>query len=227
MAKRKEWISLIGIVVVALGALLANVIAGNRPALGLDLQGGASVTLQPVGSYDSDSIDVAKDIISQRVDSLGIAEPEIIRQGDTIVVNLPGVRDQEQALALVGRTGNVLVRPVLSVQATTTIDTTTTVPADTTASTAAADTTVAAAADTTVAAPTTVAAEEGAARAPTAAHDRRAGRHDRRADRHDAPRRLDRDHHPGQLGGGPDADRAASGRRGHPALHTRTDRRDR
>ena len=72
------------------------------------------MTLEPVGEYDSEAIDVAKDIITQRVDSLGIAEPEIIRQGDTIVVNLPGVKDQEQALALVGRTGNVLLRPVLS-----------------------------------------------------------------------------------------------------------------
>ncbi len=142
MAKRKEWISLIGIVVVALGALLANLIAGNHPALGLDLQGGASVTLQPVGSYESAAIDVAKEIITQRVDSLGIAEPEIIRQGDTIVVNLPGVRDQEQALALVGRTGKVLVRPVLSIQVNTTIDTSTTVPGDTTATTVAADSTV-------------------------------------------------------------------------------------
>jgi len=179
MAKRKEWISLIGIVVVALVALIANLMAGNHPALGLDLQGGASVTLQPVGSYDSESIDVAKDIITQRVDSLGIAEPEIIRQGDTIVVNLPGVKDQEQALALVGRTGAVLVRPVQSVgvntqASTSTGATATTVAGDTTATTVTGDTTATTVtgdttATTTPAIDTTVAAEQGPSRAPTAA----------------------------------------------------------
>jgi preprotein translocase subunit SecD len=42
-----------------------------------------------------------------------VAEPEIIRQGDTVVVNLPGVKDQQQALDLIGRTGAVEMRPVL------------------------------------------------------------------------------------------------------------------
>jgi preprotein translocase subunit SecD len=53
------------------------------------------------------------DIIRQRVDAIGVAEPEIIRQGDTVVVNLPGVKDQQQALDLIGRTGAVEMRPVL------------------------------------------------------------------------------------------------------------------
>ncbi len=111
--RRRLYFSLIGILLVAVGATSANVIAGNSPSLGLDLQGGASVTLEPQGEFDADALSVAVEIIRQRVDSIGVAEPEIIRQGDTVVVNLPGVKDQKRALDIVGRTGEVLMRPVL------------------------------------------------------------------------------------------------------------------
>jgi len=98
---------------VALAAITGTVVAGDRPSLGLDLQGGASVTLQPAGSFDANALDVAVEIIRARVDSIGVAEPEIIRQGDTVVVNLPGVKDQQRALDIVGRTGDVQLRGVL------------------------------------------------------------------------------------------------------------------
>ena len=110
---RRLVVSLIGIVVVVFGLLVGNIVAGNVPALGLDLQGGASVTLQPEGEYDIASLDVALDIIRQRVDSIGVSEPEIIRQGDTVVVNLPGVDDQQRALDIIGKQGQLLLRPVL------------------------------------------------------------------------------------------------------------------
>ena len=93
--------------------ILGNLVAGNVPALGLDLQGGASVTLQPEGTYDAKALDVALTIIRARVDSIGVSEPEIIRQGDTVVVNLPGVQDQQRALDIIGKQGQVLLRPVL------------------------------------------------------------------------------------------------------------------
>lgn len=115
MRRRPLVVSLVGILVVAFGALLATVIAGNSPQLGLDLQGGASVTLRPVGDYDPAALDVVPDIYRSRIDSLGVAEPEIIRQGDTVVVNLPGVKDKERAIELIGVTGKVVFRPVLSV----------------------------------------------------------------------------------------------------------------
>lgn len=110
---RRLLVSLIGIVVVAGGILAANLAVGNSPSLGLDLQGGASVTLQPEGEYDPAAIDVAVEIIRARVDSIGVAEPEIIRQGDTVVVNLPGVEDQQRALEIIGQQGELLLRPVL------------------------------------------------------------------------------------------------------------------
>jgi preprotein translocase subunit SecD len=113
MPKRNLLVSLISILVVASGLFLGNTIAGNSPSLGLDLQGGASVTMTPIGEYEEAALSVAVDIIRQRVDAIGVAEPEIIRQGDTVVVNLPGVKDQQQALDLIGRTGAVEMRPVL------------------------------------------------------------------------------------------------------------------
>jgi preprotein translocase subunit SecD len=114
MRRRPLLISLIGILVISFGALAATVIAGNSPQLGLDLQGGASVTLQPVGEFNPDALDIVPEIYRSRVDSLGVAEPEVIRQGNTIVVNLPGVKDKDRAIQLIGATGKVLFRPVLS-----------------------------------------------------------------------------------------------------------------
>jgi len=67
------------------------------------------------------------EIIERRVNSLGVAEPEITRQGDNVVVNLPGVEDQQRALDIIGRQGEVLLRPVLQVGTTNTDATTTTV----------------------------------------------------------------------------------------------------
>ncbi len=113
---RKLLISLIGILVVSFGGFIANAIVGDPPALGLDLQGGISVTQEPVGKYTSAGIDLTVDRIRERIDSLGVAEPEIIRQGDAIVVNLPGVKDQDTALRLVQVTGQVYLRPVLQCQ---------------------------------------------------------------------------------------------------------------
>ena len=113
MNKRRHIISLVLLIVIVASAFTANLIAGNKPALGLDLQGGASVTLQPEGKYDATGLDVAVEIIRARVDSIGVAEPEIILQGDTVIVNLPGVKDQQQALDIIGRTGELLLRPVL------------------------------------------------------------------------------------------------------------------
>ena len=152
MPKRNLLVSLISILVVAFGLFLGNIIVGNTPSLGLDLQGGASVTMTPIGEYEEAALSVAVDIIRQRVDSIGVAEPEIIRQGDTVVVNLPGVKDQQQALDLIGRTGAVEMRPVLRTaenpeNTTTTTDakgaTTTTVKGVTSSTVAQSSTTLA------------------------------------------------------------------------------------
>jgi preprotein translocase subunit SecD len=147
---RRLVISLVGIVLLAGGTFTANIIAGNFPALGLDLQGGASVTMTPVGEVEEAALTVAVDIIRQRVDSLGVAEPEIIRQGSTIVVNLPGVKDQQQALDTIGRTGAVEMRPVLKVAENPENTTTTTIKGATTTTVKGATTTTLKPASTTL-----------------------------------------------------------------------------
>lgn len=50
MVKRLS-ITIVCTIVVVAAALVGNIVAGNKPSLGLDLQGGASITLQPVGDY--------------------------------------------------------------------------------------------------------------------------------------------------------------------------------
>jgi len=95
-------------------ALAATVGTGGEPVLGLDLQGGISVVLAPVGDFKPGSLDVARNIIADRVNGLGVAEPEISTQGDNIVVDLPGVKDRDKARRLVGRTAELRFRPVLA-----------------------------------------------------------------------------------------------------------------
>ena len=166
---RRLVVSLVGVVVVVFGLLIGNLAVGNVPSLGLDLQGGASVTLQPEGTYDAKALDVALTIIRARVDSIGVSEPEIIRQGDTVVVNLPGVEDQQRALDIIGKQGQLLLRPVLQAGtvntgadttvpgATTVVDSTLPAPSGPGSSRIVAATTV----PPTTSSPTTVAATQG------------------------------------------------------------------
>jgi preprotein translocase subunit SecD len=166
---RRLVISLVGLLVVVFGSLAGNLVAGNEPALGLDLQGGISVTQEPVGEYDSVSLDLAVERIRDRVDSLGVAEPEIIRQGDAIVVNLPGVDNQDEALRLVQVTGAVLLRPVLLAQPISPIDTSSTTIADGASTTVTGDpsTTTTAGGSSTTAPVTTLAVSTTAPGGPS------------------------------------------------------------
>ena len=142
---RRLYFSLLGIVVLVGSLLAGNLLAGNVPALGLDLQGGASVTLQPEGDFTPSALAQAVEIIGQRVNALGVSEPEITRQGDNVVVNLPGVNDQQKALDIIGRQGELLLRPVLQA-GTLNTDTATTIPGTETSvvDTSVVDTTIAA-----------------------------------------------------------------------------------
>ena len=78
--------------------------------LGLDLHGGMHLVLEVDKSELSDdeaedAVDRALEIISNRVDQFGVAEPSIQKQGqDRILVQLPGVQDAVQAKKLIGQT---------------------------------------------------------------------------------------------------------------------------
>ncbi len=99
---------LILLLVVGLLAASGIVIATKDTKLGLDLEGGVELVYQgeptpQVPTVTAESIDRAVDIIRERVDQLGVAEPEIQRSGsDQISVGLPSVQDIERAKNQVG-----------------------------------------------------------------------------------------------------------------------------
>jgi SecD/SecF fusion protein len=83
------------------GSLVA--IAFKPAVLGLDLQGGVEVVLQGQPTDESqvtpEAIERSVEIIRSRVDSFGVAEPEIQTQGDDqIVVSLPGAENPDQVV---------------------------------------------------------------------------------------------------------------------------------
>jgi len=90
---------------------------GYTPQLGLDLQGGLSVTLTPAEGQQVDEgvLDQTVAIIRNRIDALGVAEPDISRQGETVQLQLPGLADREQAQEVIGRTAQLQFRKVLAV----------------------------------------------------------------------------------------------------------------
>lgn len=78
--------------------------------LGLDLQGGIHVVLRvkleeiDAGSREG-AVERAIEVIRNRIDALGVAEPVIQKQGsDRIIVDLPGYTDAERAEELIGQT---------------------------------------------------------------------------------------------------------------------------
>jgi preprotein translocase subunit SecD len=111
---RRNVTFLVATLVIVIGAFVYTIQSAHEPVLGLDLQGGTSVVLSPVGKFKQDTLDVAIDIIRNRVDTFGTLEPEITRQGSDIVIDLPGVKDRDKAIALVGKTAELRFRPVIS-----------------------------------------------------------------------------------------------------------------
>lgn len=102
---------------------VAFVLGATTFKLGLDLQGGTSVTLQPriepgqSGKVTPEAIDQAVEIIRQRVNSLGVAESEVSAQGTgvnrQIVISVPGETGR-RIVDLVGQTAELRFRPVLA-----------------------------------------------------------------------------------------------------------------
>ena len=106
---------LLVVLVVAWGGLAAIVAAGWLPRLGLDLQGGTSVVLTAPEDTDPELLEVATEIMARRIEDFGaVQEPDISISGDdTVVVQLPGVEDEQRAIEAVGQTGLLSFRPVL------------------------------------------------------------------------------------------------------------------
>ena len=116
MLKRDKWRLGFILLVVVVSALAVFPING-RVKLGLDLKGGAHIVLQAKGTpgnpVNDDSIVRLVEVLRNRIDQYGIAEPQIQREGkDRVAVDLPGVEDSDAALDLIGRTAILEFRQV-------------------------------------------------------------------------------------------------------------------
>jgi len=108
--------------VLLIGAYLLVFLTGDKqakPKLGIDLQGGTRVTLTartPDGSSPTrESLQKAKEIITSRVDGLGVSGSEVVIDGDNLVITVPG-NDGNEARNL-GQTARLYVRPVIHAMA--------------------------------------------------------------------------------------------------------------
>ncbi|MTD43115.1 protein translocase subunit SecD [Conexibacter sp. W3-3-2] len=98
-------------ILLLVGGLLAAsiaVVATKQTKLGLDLKGGVELVYQAsptkeVPTVTGEAVDRSIEVMRERVDQLGVAEPEIQRQGaDQIIVSLPDVDNADEAIDQVG-----------------------------------------------------------------------------------------------------------------------------
>ncbi|WP_276955785.1 protein translocase subunit SecD [Allomeiothermus silvanus] len=108
----RKWVTGIFLLLLFLASLLVlwKPWAPGEPKikLGLDLQGGLRIVLEPTTSnFTRQDLDVARTVIENRVNALGVAEPLVQIQGNRrIVVELPGLSkaDEDRAIRLIGQT---------------------------------------------------------------------------------------------------------------------------
>ncbi len=112
MGSRRRNFIVLGLVVV-LVALSAWVVATKDTKQGIDLAGGTELVYEgrPTGAnttVDKEDIDRAIDIIRQRIDALGVSEPEISSIGETqLSISLPAVQNAQDAIDQVGQTSQL------------------------------------------------------------------------------------------------------------------------
>jgi SecD/SecF fusion protein len=113
---RRAAIAVVCLVVAALVGVGLMVVPASplhqKPTLGLDLQGGLEITKQAVPpkgrKLTKDDLSRSVAIMRDRVDRLGVSEPEIRTQsGDQITIQLPGVKDPEAAAKIIGKTAQL------------------------------------------------------------------------------------------------------------------------
>jgi SecD/SecF fusion protein len=116
MTNRRSHLILVGLLLAALAAVVALAIPGSpvhkKVNLGLDLQGGLEVVLKAEPEkgqkLDTSALDRSVSIMRQRVDKLGVSEPEIRKQGNNqIVIELAGVHNPNRAAQIIGTTAQL------------------------------------------------------------------------------------------------------------------------
>ena len=123
MGSQRNNLIILGMVVVLLGVAVYLIFIRQpwteSTQLGLDLEGGVSVQLEGYQTNGSqvtrEEMEQAVEVIRQRVDSLGVTEPEIQIQGqDQVAVNIPGITESERAVDVIGRTAQLGFYEVLA-----------------------------------------------------------------------------------------------------------------
>ncbi len=109
--------------ILCLVALAAWTVATKPTRKGLDIQGGMRVVLRAKtndpefvrkkGVWTHDKLETVANIMRRRVDALGVAEPVVYPQGeDRVVVELPGLKNPEEALNVIQSTAKLEFRYV-------------------------------------------------------------------------------------------------------------------
>ena len=106
-AELTKFLAVVAIIVIACGYAISPLAFSVKQ--GLDLQGGTHVVLEavdtPEAKVDEDAVKRVIKIIEKRINELGLTEPIVQRQGERrIIVELPGVKDPEKAIELIGKT---------------------------------------------------------------------------------------------------------------------------
>jgi len=115
-------------IVVLLAALAGYLFATQPIRRGLDVQGGLRMTLRAEIEklspeerklWTPERMRTVIDILSRRIDSLGVIEPTIYQKGDTeIVIELPGFTDEQEARDLLQTTARLEFRYLKDVRTT-------------------------------------------------------------------------------------------------------------
>ncbi len=89
-------------------------IGDTHARLGLDIQGGMRVVLRAKtedykgGKWSADNLEAVRRILENRVNSTGVSEPIIINKPpDQVIVELPGLRNKDEALAQLQSTASL------------------------------------------------------------------------------------------------------------------------
>jgi SecD/SecF fusion protein len=116
--ERRNYLILMSAIVAALVGVVLLAVPGSpvyrKPVLGLDLQGGLEVVLKAVPpkghTLTSEDMSRSISIMQDRINKLGVSEPEIRKQGqDQIVIQLAGVHDPAAAAKLIGKTAQLML----------------------------------------------------------------------------------------------------------------------
>jgi len=112
MQKQRSIIALILMLAIAAIVFLVQI----PIPLGLDLRGGAQLTIQvkpteEVAQITPENLNDVKQVIANRIDGLGVSEPIVQTAGaDKVLVQLPGVSDPQQAERVLGGTAQLEFR---------------------------------------------------------------------------------------------------------------------